>query len=139
MLGSISPIGFVLAIIASMAIGAVWYTVLSGPWIKANGFDESEIAKAQSGGGARIYATAALSHAIMALVLTALLYHMQAYSLAGGLTVALLCWLGFVITTMSVNHRFQMKPWSLTIIDAGHFLMVLLAQGALLGAFGGTA
>ncbi|MEL6735988.1 MAG: DUF1761 domain-containing protein [Pseudomonadota bacterium] len=139
MLGGISPIGFILAIIASMVIGAVWYTVLSGPWIKANGFDESEIAKAQSGGGASIYGTAALSHAIMALVLSALLYQTQANSLAGGLTLAFLCWLGFVITTMSVNHRFQMKPWSLTIIDAGHFLLVLLAQGALLGAFSGAA
>ena len=139
MLASISPIGFILAIIASLAIGAVWYTDLSGPWIRANGFDENKIAKAQSGGDFSIYGTAALSHAVTALVLSALLYQTQAYSLAGGLTLALLCWLGFVITTMSVNHRFQMKPWSLTIIDAGHFLLVLLAQGALLGAFGGAA
>jgi hypothetical protein len=29
-----------------------------------------------------------------------------------------------------------MKPWSLTIIDAGHYLVVLLAQGAIIGWWG---
>jgi len=139
MIETISPIGFILAVAASMAIGAIWYTALSGPWIKANGFNAEQVSEVENGGGADIYIVAAVCHIIMAAVLSFVLYHTQSYSLLGGLMTAGLCWLGFVVTTMSVNHRFQMKPWSLTIIDAGHYLCVLLAQGALLGWFGGSA
>ncbi|MEL6968186.1 MAG: DUF1761 domain-containing protein [Pseudomonadota bacterium] len=136
MLGPISLIGFGLAILASMVIGAIWYTVLSTPWIKANGFGAPEIASIETNeSGAMIYVVAALSHSVMAVVLSALMVQTGALSLNGGLALGMLCWLGFAVTTMSVNHRFQMKPWSLTFIDAGHYLAVLLAQGALIGWF----
>ena len=38
---------------------------------------------------------------------------------------------------MLVNHRFQGQGWKLTLIDAGHWLGVLLVMGAVLGLFGG--
>lgn len=139
MIEQISPIGFILAVVASMAIGAVWYTALSQPWIRANGFNAKQISEIEAGGGAGVYGIAALCHAVMAFVLSFVLYHTQNLTLAGGLATGLVCWIGFVVTTMSVNHRFQMKPWSLTIIDAGHYLLILLAQGALIGWFSGGA
>jgi len=139
MLENISLIGFLLAVVTSMAIGAIWYTALSRPWINANGFDAQQISEVESGGSASIYVVAALCHVVMAIVLSFILFHTESYTLWGGMTVAAICWLGFVVTTMSVNHRFQMKPWALTIIDAGHYLCVLLAQGAILGWFGGAA
>ena len=45
-------------------------------------------------------------------------------------------WLGFVATTLVTNHGFQMKLGRLTLIDGGHWLGVLLIQGAILGAMG---
>ena len=47
--------------------------------------------------------------------------------------------LGFVVTTLSVNHRYQGFGWGLTAIDAGHWLGVLLIMGALIGWFGAAA
>jgi hypothetical protein len=43
---------------------------------------------------------------------------------------------GFVITTMAVNHAFQGARGSLTLLDGGHWLGVLLVQGAILGWWG---
>ena len=31
------------------------------------------------------------------------------------------------------NHRFQGRPFSLTLINAGHWLLVIFAQGAVIG------
>jgi hypothetical protein len=42
-------------------------------------------------------------------------------------------WFGFVVTTIMVNQRFNGGA-ILTVIDAGHWLAVLLAEGAILGA-----
>jgi len=136
MLDSLNLVALALATIASMAIGAAWYSALAKPWMAANQFSQDQIDQVNSGGSPWIYAVAAVCHLIMAYVLNGVLHHANAYTLFGGVLSAFLIWVGFVATSMTVNHRFQMKPWSLTVIDAGHYLVVLLAQGAILGWFG---
>jgi hypothetical protein len=37
---------------------------------------------------------------------------------------------------MIINHRYQGQKWSLTIIDGGYLLGVLLLQGVVIGLFG---
>lgn len=54
-------------------------------------------------------------------------------TLKNGVISAAFIWFGFVLTTQLVNHRFQGKPWSLSLIDCGHWLGVLVAQGAVIG------
>jgi hypothetical protein len=40
------------------------------------------------------------------------------------------------MTSMAVNHAFQGAKRTLTLLDGGHWLGVLLIQGALLGWWG---
>ena len=35
-----------------------------------------------------------------------------------------------------INHRYQMLPLRLTLIDSGHWLGVVLIQGLIIGLFG---
>ena len=76
----------------------------------------------------------------MAWMLAGLLLHMSKAGLPGnmrnGIITALFMWAGFVMPSMIVNQRFQMQSWKLTFIDGGHWLGVLLIQGALLGIWG---
>ena len=53
-----------------------------------------------------------------------------------GLISAGFLWLGFVIPTMVVNYAFHGARQSLTVIDGGHWLGVLLIQGAIMGWWG---
>jgi len=73
---------------------------------------------------------------VMAWMLAGALGHLGDVSVLAGLITAALTWVGFVVTTMIVNHRFQGKPWSLTLIDAGHWLGVMLVMGVVIGLFG---
>ena len=136
MLENVNIIAILIATVVSMAIGAGWYSSPANAWMNANGFSEDERAKLNEDGSPVVYLIAALSHLVMAYILSGILYHAQAFSIFGGMLSAVLIWAGFVVTTMTVNHRFQMKPWSLTAIDSGHYLIVLLAQGVILGWFG---
>ena len=127
-----------IATIVSMAIGAAWYSALAKQWIAACGFSEEQIKSVEANDQPIIYVIAAISHLVMAVILSGIIFHVggSEITIGDGLLTGVLVWLGFVLTTMTVNHRFQFKPWSLTIIDSGHYLAVILAQGAILGWFG---
>ena len=59
--------------------------------------------------------------------------------LLGGLVAAgmpLVVALGGVLTTLAVNYAFGARGIKLAAIDGGHWLLVLLVQGAILGAMG---
>ena len=73
---------------------------------------------------------------IMAFVFAGIIYHTGGTSIRSGLISAALIWVGIVLTTQIVNHRFQGQPWSLTLIDSGHWLGVLIIQGVVIGAVG---
>jgi len=47
-----------------------------------------------------------------------------------------MCWLTFVLTTVAVNNAYTFRRWTLTAIDAGHWLGVLLIIGMILGWWG---
>ena len=44
--------------------------------------------------------------------------------------------LGFVATTQTVNYTFAKRSLKLLLIDGGHWLVVLLVQGAIIGFMG---
>ena len=137
MFENISWIAVVVATLVSMGIGAAWYSTLAKRWIAANGFTDEQIKSVEANDTPIIYVFAALSHLVMAIVLSGVIFHGAGseITIEDGLLTAFLIWLGFVLTSMTVNHRFQFKPWSLTVIDSGHYLAVMLAQGAIIGWF----
>jgi hypothetical protein len=73
---------------------------------------------------------------IMALMLAGVMAHLGDVTIRGGVISGFFVWLGFVITTMGVNHAFSGASTKLTLIDGGYWLAVLLIQGAVIGAFG---
>jgi hypothetical protein len=53
-----------------------------------------------------------------------------------GIISAAAVWLGFVATTQAVNYSFGKRPLKLLMIDSGHWLVVLLLQGVVIGFMG---
>ena len=131
--GGINYLGVIAATVAGFVFGSVWYGVLSKKWMKAAGISEEQ-AKPSAGP----LVNALICQLIMAWVLAGLIGHLGEgqVTLNNGVISAAFVWLGFVLTTQLVNHRFQGKPWSLSLIDCGHWLGVLLLQGAVIGLIG---
>jgi hypothetical protein len=128
-------IAVVVAAIASFAVGAVWYMTLGTQWMNALGRTREQL-----GTGAAPFAIGFLCQLVMAyfmaLVTPALF---GPVTVGSGLLAGAHMWVGFVITTIILNHRYQGQSWRLTAIDGGYLLLALLAQGLIIGLFGGGA
>jgi hypothetical protein len=126
----VNYIAILVAAVAGFAFGAVWYMALGKPWMAAVGMTEQPKPQAAP------FLMAFVAQLIMAWMLAGALGHLGDVSVVAGLITAALIWVGFVATTLVVNHRFQGAKWSLTLIDGGHWLGVLLIMGVVLGLFG---
>ena len=60
----------------------------------------------------------------------------EEFDLRASVTWSVIVWAGFMATIIAVNHRYQGFGWDLTIIDAIHWLLVIVAMGAIIGWFG---
>ncbi|MCP5083787.1 MAG: DUF1761 domain-containing protein [Alphaproteobacteria bacterium] len=118
------------AAVAAFMFGAAWYGGLSKQWMAA--MELSEPPKPNP----MIYALTFVCQLVIAWVLAGVMGHLSQISVTGGMISAFFVWLGFVATTLIVNHRFQDASWSLTIIDGGHWLGVLMIMGIVIGLIG---
>jgi hypothetical protein len=140
--GTLSLWPVLVAAIASFLFGAAWYGLLGRHWMAAAGIEAAEMErrKAAMGPIPLPYVIAFVSLVVMAWIFAGVLLHLSlggmAISVRAGLISGFLLWLGFVVTTMAVNHAFQGATRLLTLIDGGHWLGVLLVQGAVLGWWG---
>jgi hypothetical protein len=133
-------LGIVVAAVVAWLAGAVWYMALGKPWMAALGRTPDDMAVAKNTPGAFlpfIYAFAA--ELVMAWILAGVLLHIEPrvpLTIRSGVISGAFCWFGFVITTMLVNNSFARRDWRLLWIDGGHWLLVLVLMGAVIGAIG---
>ena len=129
-------LGIVLATIVSVALGMAWYMALSKQWMGALGKTEADI---KAGGTVSPFVWAALSQFVMAYFIAKLTpLVMGELTWVTGMMMGAHVWVGFIITSMVLNHRYQGQKWALTFIDGGYLLGVVLIQGAVLGVAGGV-
>ncbi len=131
---NVNWIAVIAAAVASFAVGSVWYMALSRQWLAASGRTREDINARDMAPFIIGFICQLVMAYFMALVTPALFGPVSVWS---GLLAGAHMWLGFVITTMILNHRYQGRPWSLTAIDGGYLLLALLAQGIVIGLFGG--
>ena len=134
----LSLFAIVLAAVVSFMFGWLWYGILfPKQWMAAAGKTEADL-KAQGGPTPTPFVISFVALLVMAWVLAGVIGHLGtgALTLRSGVIAGALMWLGFVATTLAVNHTFQGAKPVLTLLDGGHWLGVLLLQGAVIGWLG---
>ncbi|MBG6157711.1 hypothetical protein IWQ52_003426 [Labrenzia sp. EL_159] len=131
MFDGVNLIAVAAAAIASFIFGSVWYGVLGKAWMKAASLTEEQTKPDPVTLGLTF-----VCQIVMAFVFAGIVYHTGETTIRAGIISALMIWIGIIMTTQIINHRFQGKPWSLTFIDGGHWLGVILVQGIVIGWFG---
>lgn len=121
---------------AAFLFGGAWYGVLSRSWVAAVGKSEGELKSGVS--LPALFAMTFVALLVMAWVLAGMIGHLGPgrVTLANGAMSGAFAWLGFVATTLVVNHGYQRANRMLTVIDGGHWLGVLVLQGAIIGWMG---
>src|SRR5690606_40590146 len=103
-------------------------------WLKAVGIDPAAMGGKES--SPLPFIVSLVANALTAYVLALMIARFGHVSLFNGVCAGAMAWLGFVATTIATNNAFPGRPLSLTAIDAGHWLAVLVIQGAIIGLFG---
>ena len=135
----INYLAVLIAALAGFGFGAVYYMSLARPWMNAIGWTPEEQAahkKGELNPSKLPFVIAIVANVIMAWVLAGLIAHMGPVTIRSGTITGAFSWLGFVITTLSVNYAFSTRKPVLTVIDGAHWLGVLVIMGAVIGAFG---
>lgn len=134
----INPLAVLAAAVASWLAGAIWYTALARPWLIALGKTRGELMGPDGKASAVPFIVAFLALLLMAWVLAGLVGHFGAgqITVTNGIISGVVAWLGFVVTTLATNHGFGGQRPMLTLIDGGHWLAVMVIQGAIIGLFG---
>lgn len=139
--GGMNYLAIIIAAVAGFGFGAIYYMSLAKPWMNAVGWTPDEQARHIRGElnpGKMPFVIAIFANLIMAWILAGVLGHLGPgqVTIRNGIISAAFIWLGFVVTTLSVNYAFTARKPALTFIDSGHWLGVLVIMGAVIGAFG---
>jgi hypothetical protein len=129
----VNYLAIVVAAVAAFIFGFAYYSTFGETWRKAAG-----LPKRPKNPSYTPLVVTFIAELIMAWVLAGLLGHLGGgqVTLKNGVVSGAFAWLGFVITTLSVNYAFGMRKPALTVIDGAHWLLVLIIMGAIIGGFG---
>jgi hypothetical protein len=132
-------LAIVIAAIVAWVAGAVWYMSLGKIWTQAQGLTPERLHENKSRPGAYLpFIYCLVAELVMAWVLAGLMAHLGTgqVTLLNGVVSGAFCWLGFVITTLVVGNTFALRDLRLLWIDGGHWLIVLVLMGAIIGLMG---
>jgi len=126
-----NPILAILAAaLAGWIFGAIWYGALGKVWQRALKLDP-ETCK-----GPKMPLAPMVVSFLAAIVMTAVLYQLLANLGVLGVAPAALAGLtigvGFLLTSIVVNNMFQQKPFTLTLIDGGHWVLAVVVEAVVL-------
>jgi len=118
--------------------GAVWYGVLGKHWLAALGKTKEQLLGPGGKPKPGPFVLSFIADLIIAFVLAGVVGAVGAgkVNAFAGIATAALMWVGFVVTTLAVNNAYAGRKSTLTVIDAGHWLVAMVVAGAIVGAFG---
>ena len=125
-----------VAAVANMALGALWYSPLlfAKPWIAAMGASDEEMEEMKKR-APRAYILSFVAAFIMSFVLAHFVDYTRATTIAQGAQAGFWPWLGFVVTTGSAAVLFEGRPTKLWLINSGYYLVALLVMGVILAVW----
>ena len=137
----INYLAVVVAAVVAWLTGAVWYGLLANPWVTAHGKTMEQFKTEQAAHKGSVHAwlpfsLALLAELVMAYVLAGMVGHLGTVTIRSAVISGLFVWAGFMLTTMLVNNAFAGRRYALTAIDAGHWLLVVIVMGVVIGWIG---
>lgn len=133
-ISQVNWLAVLLAFIASMVIGFVWYmpAVLGNRWMAAIGKTEDDLKNIS--GGAGIWVPMMVAAALTAILLAVLISKLGLDNALAGGSFAFVLALVFRAGGHVIHNGFAGRPAAVTLIDSGHDLLAMTVAGIILGA-----
>jgi hypothetical protein len=125
-------VGIVVATVAAMVIGGIWYGPLFGKsWMGYIGKSKEELS-AQGGIG---YLVALLGAFITSIVMTAVTQWALADGFGEGALVGIVVWAGFTLSTIVTGSVFEGRPWGLIMVNSSNSLLTFIVVAGIVAQF----
>jgi hypothetical protein len=121
-------LGILLAAIATMILGSIWYSPLlfGERWMKLMGITKESLAKEKQKEIQAFYAINFIADIVSAFILSRLIVFLAMPALGYALLLAFLVWLGFAVPILLGSVLWEGKPLTLFYINAGYRLASFL-------------
>lgn len=127
-------LAIIAAGVASFILEAVWYTVFLKPWIAGIGRSMQWLHDNSPNFGVQL-AVALASATLIAAALDSVIQLTGPQTAARGMKVGAMLWLGFILTILSTEYIFEVRPWSLLGVNAGFWLISAVVMGSIVGGW----
>lgn len=136
----VNHISILVAAVAGWIFAGVYYSAMSRHWLAAQGktVESCKAELAAKSGVAKFapFILAFIANLVIGTALYGIMVHMGLFTLRAGTISGVICWFGFVLSSMAVNNAFAGRKAALTVIDGLGWLGVMLIIGAIVGAWG---
>jgi Protein of unknown function (DUF1761) len=126
----------ILATVAAYAFAAIWYTVMSKPWMAAAGVPMDANGKPTGNGGAMPFVIGFIAQ----LLVAGMMRHIFAQAHLNTVPLGIMGGFGigaFLITPwVAMNYGFAGRPWKLTLLDGVNSVVGCTLMGIVYGLFG---
>lgn len=122
----------VVAALIQCVIGVLWYGVFfKKSWSSLLGFKEGEKPK-----GA-VFATVSsfVASILLCFVLANVMLLVSRQTFIAGLSIGIVCWLGFMAPPMFAQHIYERRPANLFAINAAYWLVAMAIGGGVLAVW----
>jgi hypothetical protein len=124
-----------LAAIASMVVGSVWYAkpVFGKLWMDLVKLDEAQQRKGAMKAMVMAFVAALLTAYVLAHVIYLSNSFFQNSFMKDAMQTAFWLWLGISATTIATHHAFEQRPKKLTWLAIGNQLVTFLVMAFIIG------
>ncbi|MEK6825408.1 MAG: DUF1761 domain-containing protein [Nanoarchaeota archaeon] len=131
---SVNYAAVLIAAVASMIIGAIWYSpaVFGKIWMKGAHMSGSDIKKAKKQGMGKLYLIAFIGSLLFAYVLAHFVSYVNAATNADALELALWTWLGFVVPLLLGNTLWKGESWGAYLVNIVYQLVSISVMAVIL-------
>ena len=132
----INYVAVLVAAVASMVIGGLWYSPLlfGKQWMKMMNIDPKDASKMKHE-AKKSYALGFVSSLVMSYVLAHFVDYTAATTAVGGLQLGFWVWLGFTATLQFGSVLWEGKSWNLFLLNTANSLVTLLAMAVILAVW----
>jgi len=129
----INVVPVLVATVVAMVIGFLWYSPLlfGKPWMRLRGLTPAQMKDMRM--PVSLLFIELFTTVITAYVLAILVIVFGAHTLQAIVSLALVVWLGFYVTTYLSEVLWENKPFGVFLINAAHRLVGVMAMVAILG------
>ncbi|GKY86497.1 DUF1761 domain-containing protein [Sinisalibacter aestuarii] len=128
-------VNVLVAAAGSWVFGAIWYMLLSKPWLEVSGIECDENGKPKGGGSPLPFVLSAIAMILVAGMMRHIIAEAEITTLIKGIMVGGGIGLFMISPWIMINNAYGMRPFKLSLIDGGYATIGCMIIGAILVLF----